>query len=150
MKPLVQLGAILGISLMAAGATYWVKGAPTRKLVCDPKTLKADEVCLDAIPSNIPILWVDARHRADWEKTGKPGSILWNLDATEDMATFEAEAAAHLMEARRVIVYCGDENCGLSRQVAARIRELGLADQVQVLHGGWRALNEAGLTKTDR
>ncbi|MFT4175820.1 MAG: rhodanese-like domain-containing protein [Luteolibacter sp.] len=147
MKPLLQLGAILGISLMAAGATYLVKGAPARKLICDPALLKPDEICLEAVPTDQPILWVDARSRKDWEETGKPGSMLWNLDATEDMSVFEAEAATRLMDARRAIVYCGDENCGLSRQVADRIRALGLADQVLVLHGGWRALKEAGMTK---
>jgi hypothetical protein len=47
----------------------------------------------------------------------------------------------------QVIVYCSDENCGVSHQVADRIRKLQLGAQVSVLHGGWRALNEAGLTR---
>jgi hypothetical protein len=46
-----------------------------------------------------------------------------------------------------VIVYCGDENCGLSRQIADKIRGLQLGAEVLVLRGGWRALSEAGRIK---
>ena len=100
----------------------WIKGPPGRAFVCDPATLKPDEVCLEQIPPDAKILWVDARSRKDWEKSGVPGSVLWNLDPGEDMQAFEAEAAMRIMETPRVVVYCGDENCGLSRQVAERIR----------------------------
>jgi hypothetical protein len=51
------------------------------------------------------------------------------------------------METPRVIVYCGDENCGLSKQIAERIIGLGLGADVSVLRGGWRALQEAGRIK---
>ncbi len=73
--------------------------------------------------------------------------MLWNLDPAEDMQAFEADVALHIMDTPQVIVYCGDENCGVSRQVADRIRKLQLGAQVSVLYGGWRALNEAGLTR---
>ena len=147
MKAIGQLLAIGIISLAAAGGTYLVKGPPTRTVQCDPATLKPDEVCLQEIGPDEAVLWVDARHRKEWEKNGMPGSTLWNLDADEDMQAFEADVAMRIMETPRVIVYCGDENCGLSRQVADRIRSLGLASEVSVLHGGWRALSEAGLVK---
>ncbi len=147
MKAVGELLAIGFISLAAAGGTYLVKGPPLRTLICDPSSLKPDEVCLEQIPADAKILWVDARHRKEWEKNGLPGSVLWNLDVTEDMQEFEAEVAMRIMETPQVIVYCGDENCGLSRQVADRIRALGLAEKVSVLHGGWRALSEAGRIK---
>lgn len=147
MSAVGQLAAIALISLAAAGGTFWLKGPPGRAFVCDPATLKSDEVCLQQIPTDSKILWVDARLRKEWEKNGIPGSVLWNLDPTEDMQAFEAEAAMRIMETPRVIVYCGDENCGLSRQIAERIRGLQLGAEVSVLHGGWRALSEAGLIK---
>ena len=147
MNAICQLLAIGCISLAAAGATYLLKGPPERAFVCDPATLKPGEVCLEQIPPEAKILWVDARSRKDWEKTGVPGSILWNLDPGEDMQAFETEAAMRIMETPRVVVYCGDENCGLSRQVADRIRRLGLGAEVSVLHGGWQALKEAGRIK---
>jgi rhodanese-related sulfurtransferase len=147
MKPWAQLAVIATISLAAAGGTYLVKGPPKRLLHCDPASLKADEVCLQTIPSGSNVVWVDARKRSDWEKNGVTGSLLWNLDPAEDMQAFEAEVAARIAETPRVIVYCGDENCGVSRQVADRIRALDLGAEVSVLRGGWRALSEAGRVK---
>ena len=142
-----QLAAIAIISLAAAAGTFWIKGPPERLFVCDPATLKADEVCLQQISPTEKILWVDARLRKDWEKSGLPGSVLWNLDPSEDMQAFEADAAMRIIETPRVIVYCGDENCGLSRQIAERIRGLQLGAEVSVLRGGWRALKDAGRIK---
>jgi len=144
MKAVVQLAVISACALAAAGATWLVKGPPHRALLCDPKAIAADEVCLQHIPDGAAVLWIDARSRADWKKNGLPGSILWNLDPAEDMNAFEAETAMRIAETPRVIVYCGDENCGVSRQVAKRILDIGLTDDVKVLHGGWRALAEAG------
>lgn len=142
-----QLVTIAGISLAAAVGTFWTKGPPERTFACDPATLKADEVCLQQISPDAKVLWVDARLRKDWQKNGVPGSVLWNLDPSEDMQAFEAEIAMRIMETPRVIVYCGDENCGLSRQIAERIRSLQLGAEVSVLRGGWRALSEAGRIK---
>ena len=142
-----QLAAVAFISLAAASGTYWIKGPPARNYICDPSLLKPGEVCLQQVPPDAKVLWVDARSRKDWEKTGVSGSVLWNLDPAEDMQAFEAEIAIRIMETPRVIVYCGDENCGLSHQIAERIRGLQLGAEVSVLRGGWRALNEAGKTK---
>lgn len=147
MSPLGQLAAIGFISITAAVGTYLIKGAPTRSFFCDPATLKPGEVCLEQVPTDAKVLWVDARSRMDWEKSGLPGSVLWNLDPAEDMQVFEADIALKIMETPRVIVYCGDENCGLSSQIADRIRSLGLGAEVSVLKGGWRALSEAGRIK---
>src|SRR5262245_10565757 len=124
MNATAQLAVIAGMAFAAAGGTYLVKGPPKRVLHCDPATLKPDEVCLESIPAGAEVLWVDARRRADWEKNGVPGSVLWNLDPAEDMQAFEADVAAKVVATPRVIVYCGDENCGISRQVAQRIRAL--------------------------
>ena len=147
MNSVAQLAVIAAISMAAAGGTYLVKGPPKRLLHCDPATLKPDELCLEAIPVDADVVWVDARKRADWEKNGVPGSLLWNLDADEDMQALEAEAAVRIAMNPKVVVYCSDENCGVSRQVAERIRALGLGAEVFVLRGGWRALSEAGRVK---
>lgn len=144
MNALAQLAIISSIAVAAAGGTFLIKGPPQRALRCDPATIQPDEVCLEQIPPDAAVVWVDARSRTDWQKNGLPGSVLWNLDPAEDVAVFEAEVAMRIAETPRAIVYCGDENCGVSRQVAARIREIGLEAEVSVLHGGWRALSEAG------
>ncbi|MEO5713118.1 MAG: rhodanese-like domain-containing protein [Luteolibacter sp.] len=147
MKALGQLTAVVAISLAAAGGTFLIKGPPRRSYICDPATLKPDEICLEQISSDAKILWVDARSRSQWEKSGLPGSVLWNLDPAEDMQAFEAEIVPKILETPRVIVYCGDENCGLSREVAKRIRALDLGAEVSVLRGGWQALVDAGRIK---
>lgn len=142
-----QFLAIGLISFAAAGATFAVKGAPKRYFICDPKTLLADEICLTDVHDDGKILWVDARIRSDWQKNGVTGSLLWSLDTSEDQQAFEAEIAMRLMDSPIVIVYCGNENCGLSRQVADKIRQLGLGSEVKILKGGWRALHDAGRVK---
>ncbi len=147
MNPWGQLALIAAISLAAAGGTFLIKGPPNRLFRCDPATLKPDQICLDAISAEADVLWVDARRRSDWEQNGVPGSVLWNLDPAEDMQAFEADAAVRIVASPRVIVYCGDENCGVSRQIAERIRKLDLGAEVFVLRGGWRALSEAGRVK---
>jgi rhodanese-related sulfurtransferase len=144
-KAVPQIGFIAVASLAASAVTWLAKGPPNRAFVCHQATLKPGEVCLEQVAGHSGILWVDARSRTDWETSGVPGSILWNLDGAEDMQAFEAETAMKIAEgAARVIVYCGDENCGVSTQVAERIRKLDLGPDVQVLRGGWRALSEAG------
>lgn len=143
----LQLAIIAAISLAAAGINYLASGPPTRKHLCDPAIRKADEICLSEITNTNGILWIDARSRAAWQKNGLPESILWNLDPAEDMQAFEANNAEKIATAKKVIIYCSDENCGLSRQVAERIRKLDLGPQVLVLHGGWRALKDAGRVK---
>jgi len=147
MRPWRQLAMVAALALAAAGATWRVKGPPNRLFHCDPATLKSDEVCLESIAADAPVVWVDARPRTAWEQSGVPGSLLWNLDPAEDMQAFEAAAAVRIAVTPRVIVYCGDENCGVSRQIATRIRALDLSAQVAVLRGGWRALSEAGRVK---
>jgi len=145
MNSIVQLAAVVGISALGAGGTFLVKGAPNRILVCDPATLKPDEICLDQVVE--PVLWIDARLRREWQTNGLTGSLLWNTDPKENVSEFEATVAEKLLETPNVVVYCGDESCGISRQVANQIRALGIANEVKALRGGWRALNEAGRIK---
>ncbi|MCX8496065.1 MAG: rhodanese-like domain-containing protein [Akkermansiaceae bacterium] len=144
MNTIAQLATIACISLGAAVGTFWIKGPPQRRLDCNPATLRPGEICLEQIPPDAKILWVDARPRSQWQRNGLPGSVLWSLDHSENLQAFEAEVAARIIETPRVIVYCGDENCGLSHQVAAQIEALQLDAEISVLHGGWRALDDAG------
>ncbi|MGD9420505.1 MAG: rhodanese-like domain-containing protein [Verrucomicrobiota bacterium JB025] len=144
MKVVAQISVVAGLALAGSGVTYLVTGAPDRGVACDPAGLKADEICLDQVPDQV--VWVDARLRGEWEQSRAPGAVLWNLDPAEDMQAFEAAAMGAMFEARLVVVYCTDEGCGTSRQVAERIRGLGLGTEVKVLFGGWRALSAAGIT----
>lgn len=145
MRPLVQAAVISALAFAAAGVVWRVKGPPVRAVPCDAAVLKPGEVCLDQVPGGADVLWVDARTRREWEADGLPGSVLWSLESGEDMLAFEADLAGRLMAGpSRVVVYCGGVDCELSHDVAKRILALDPAAPVVVLHGGWRALQQAG------
>ncbi len=146
MKLAGQMAAIVLAALAGAGATYLVHGPPARGVVCDAATLKADEVCLSRVMDqwHNDVVWVDARSRKEWREQSVAGSVLWNLDQDEDMQAFEAAGAVRMVDGQRVVVFCTNENCGTSRQVADRVRGLQMGNEVFVLHGGWRALATAG------
>ncbi len=149
MKAWAQLAAVLALTAAAAGTTYWVKGPPQRAPRCEAAKLQADEVCLQRVMDEWQgkVLWVDARPRGDWARDGMAAALLWNLDTHENMQAFEAEVAGRMLDGSRVVVYCSNENCGVSRQVAERIKALQLGNEVYVLYGGWRALAAAKLTR---
>lgn len=141
----LQLVAVMGLSLAGAGGTYLLRGAPTRVTECDPATLKAGEICLQQVTE--PVVWIDARPRKEWEANGLAGSILWNLDPAEDENAFEAEAMMQILENPRVVVYCSNEDCGVSKQVAEKVQALDASFEVKALRGGWEALRAAGRVK---
>ncbi len=140
MSALAQFLAVGVISLAAAGGSWLLRKPPVGKpaFTCDPAKLRDDEICLADVKGNV--LWVDARSRSEWQATGLKGSVLWNMDTKEDGNVFEAEAAPHIAAAELVVVYCGSEKCGTSREVAGRIRRMELGPPVKVLHGGWDAI----------
>lgn len=143
----VQTAIIAGVALVASAVTFKIAGPPERGVVCRREALKPGEICLGDVTQRWDgkVLWIDARQRADWEKNGVQGSILWNL--TEDQQAFEAAAMERLVEGLPVIVYCDSASCGVSAQVAAKIRALEVAPEVHSLHGGAEALKAAGLIK---
>lgn len=147
MKWLKQLAVLLGITVASAGLTWLIKGPPAAPTIlkCDPATLAKDQICLADVTGNV--LWVDARPRSEWEKNGISGSLLWNLDPNENQQEFEAQVAMRAIEAELVVVYCGSEACGSSRQIADRIGNLQLGTPIKVLYGGWEALRDSSLAQ---
>jgi rhodanese-related sulfurtransferase len=143
MNTLTQFVAIGMISLAAAGGSWLLRQPLLEKaaFTCDPAKLRDDEICLDDVRGNV--LWVDARSRSEWNKNGLKGSILWNMDAKEDANLFEAEAMPHIVAAEMVVIYCGSEKCGTSREVAGKIRRMDLDLPVKVLYGGWNAIKDS-------
>ena len=145
MNAVAQLAVVSAISLAAAGATWFVKGSPVsaepKVVQCDPASLAKDEICLADVGEDV--LWVDARPRSEWEENGLEGSVLWNLDANENSQAMEAEVATAIVSSQpaMVVVYCGSEACGTSKQIAALIRSLDFGPPVKALHGGWDALS---------
>jgi rhodanese-related sulfurtransferase len=145
MNTVLQFATVGFIAAAAAGGTYLIKGPPARTVLCDPATLQTGEICLDQVVE--PVIWIDARPRKDWEANGLPGSILWNLDPAEDAHAFEAEAMMKILENPKVVVYCSNEDCGVSKQIAERVRALDPTFDVKALRGGWQALKDANRVK---
>ncbi|MEP2775773.1 MAG: rhodanese-like domain-containing protein [Luteolibacter sp.] len=143
MNAVAQLAAIGILASLAAGGSWLLRTppAPPQPFACDPTAIAEDEICLADVAEGA--LWVDARPRADWERNGVTGSILWNFDPAEDAGKFERDAAMQIIGAPQVVVYCGSEACGTSRQIADRIRRLDLGPPVKVLYGGWDALKDS-------
>jgi rhodanese-related sulfurtransferase len=140
MNAVAQFAAIGILSSFAAGASWYFRDEPEKPVlfVCDPATIAEDEICLADVTEGV--LWVDARSRAEWERNGLEGSILWNFDPVEDAQKFESEGAMQIISAPLVVVYCGSKACGTSRQIAELIKKLQLGPDVKVLYGGWDAL----------
>jgi rhodanese-related sulfurtransferase len=137
MKSVFQIAILLAISASAASISWFARDKhpkPAPVPICDPATIKADEICFEQVPENA--LWIDARTRNEWQKNGYPNSILWNLDPSEDANKMEADACSKIAESKLVVVYCTSQACDTSRQIAKKIQKLELGIEVKVLHGG--------------
>lgn len=146
MKVLSQMIAVAALAIAGAGATWLIVGSPDRGVVCDEAKLEPGEVCLQSLmPFVTEILWVDARPRADWTRDGVPGSILVTEHRDENLDALVAEAFPRLVGAKRVVVYCSDVDCGTSKLIAKTLGELDAGPSIVFLHGGWRALDAAGM-----
>lgn len=87
---------------------------------------------------NDEVLWIDARSAEAYEAGHQPGALRlppgeWN-ELLPDL--FEQIAASE----RPIVVYCDGEKCGKSKDVAERLREIGVPE-VYHLRGGWAELN---------
>ncbi|OAM87823.1 rhodanese-like domain-containing protein [Termitidicoccus mucosus] len=88
----------------------------------------------------VPPLIIDARPAADYAAARIPGalpleSVRWEEQLPRIVEQWRPDAP--------VLVYCSDEGCGVSRDVARRLKsELGLPG-IYVLKGGWRAWQAA-------
>lgn len=95
----------------------------------------AERVTLQTVRGwNRPVLWVDARTRAEFESGHVPAATLLNEDAWESLLP---EFLGRWQPGQPVVVYCG-ASCESSRRVALRLRLAGIQD-VHVLEGGWDA-----------
>lgn len=147
MKALGQAALLCALTGVAGIATWKIKGAPDRTVPCEISQLKEGEICLSTVMAEWQnnVVWVDSRLRSDWEKDGLPGSLLITTANGENFDQLLEQAVPSLAEGKNVVVYCSDVGCGTSLEIAKRIREFGLAPEVKALHGGWKALQQAGL-----
>ena len=142
-KTLLEILALLGVTLAAAGVTWKSSGgvAPLKE-VCDPAQLEDGYICYAEAAQLENVVWVDARTRELWKLNGFPNSILLTDHPSEDWPSLLEEGFGALSMAEAVVVYCSTEGCGSSEPVAQKIQELGLLgeEQIFVLQGGWKSL----------
>ena len=81
-------------------------------------------------------IWIDARPQDEFEREHVPGALLLNEDRWSEL--FPQVLAVWAPE-KRVVVYCGSESCGSSREIAHRLRKEAGLTNVFVLEGGWEA-----------
>jgi len=81
-----------------------------------------------------PVLWIDARHRKDYDAAHIPDAILLNEDEWSEL--FPA-CVEKWQPGMKVVVYCSSRQCDASKSVAARLRKEAAMEDVYVLKGGW-------------
>ena len=143
-----QLAMLLSCTALIGWLHHTLLPAPSARITCDPSQLPAEEICLSTVVNDWgnDCIWVDARRRSEWEKNGIAGSILLTTADGENFDQLLETAFPLLAEKqKRVVVYCGDLGCGMSREIAKRIRDYQLVPEVRALHGGWKALEQAGM-----
>jgi len=126
--------SILGLAILLAAAALALDPR-ARALLRDAPA--ADEIALATARAHAgPVLWLDARPAADFNRNHIPDAIPLNLDEWD---TRIVEVLTRWQPGTRVIVYCDDRSCSSSRAVAEKLRREYQFDDVLILHGGWAA-----------
>ena len=81
-------------------------------------------------------IWIDARPEAEFEQEHVPGALPLNEDRWNELLP---QMLAAWSPEKQVVVYCGSDGCGSSREVARRLRKEAQLKNVFVLEGGWEA-----------
>ena len=122
-----RTGELLLLSFLGAVGVAFVNPLPE-----GPPKVSLDE--LRGNPSFSEILWVDARSEMDYSSAHVPGAVWLNEQEWEvGLIGFMAEWEPGV----DVVVYCGDESCGSSSAVAARLMNELELEEVFVLENGW-------------
>jgi rhodanese-related sulfurtransferase len=114
--------------------------AHPRRPVCAPPGEITEAAWREVAGWPVPPLIIDARPAADYARARIPGALPLEPARWEEQLPRVVE---QWNPGAPVLVYCGDEGCGASRDVARRLKnELGLTN-IHVLKGGWRAWQAA-------
>ncbi len=138
MTTLRQVGLLTVLALVPAlAAALWHPGLARGAR----PALRPHEVTIETVQTwRGPILWLDARPAADYERGHVPGALLLNEAQWESQLTVVLDAWQPGM---KTIVYCGASTCEASAAVARRLRDDFDLAEVYFLHGGWSAWQHA-------
>ena len=126
-----ECALILALAAVPAVLTFWLHPKHATLTWAKPETVQVE---LSEVMRWPPVLWVDAREAAAYGKEHVPGAVLLNETDWNRLIPGFLEA---WRPGVKVVVYCSEQTCDASEEVARRLRrELGLAG-VYVLKGGW-------------
>ncbi len=83
------------------------------------------------------VVWIDARPASEFSEGHHPGAVRLTLEEFDDLLFdhFDSLAGA----GRPLVVYCDGARCGKSKEIAAKLRDVGLPE-AYYLTGGWGVL----------
>lgn len=149
-----QMAILLGVAALASGGHWLAEGRPSGIPAVELESipLKEGEIQLSTLQQEglEGVLFIDARRNDEWQRDGLEGSINITSLSDEDLVGQLAPHFEALTTARRIVVYCGDIHCGLSHELADRLKadfSDMLGGELSVLHGGMTALEVAGLVR---
>tara|TARA_R110002111_G_scaffold41050_6_gene76394 strand:- start:399 stop:743 length:345 start_codon:yes stop_codon:yes gene_type:complete len=100
--------------------------------------LQQGEVTLATVRAwSADVLWLDARQAEAYESDHYPGALPLNEDEWESLLLPVLEG---WLPGTKIVVYCDDQACRASHDVADRLREETGWEDIHVLHGGWALL----------
>jgi len=79
-------------------------------------------------------VWLDARPDADFAAGHVPGALQLNEDRWDDLLP---AMLTQWSPERKLVVYCSQQSCNASHEVAERLRKEDGPKEVYVLQGGW-------------
>lgn len=96
------------------------------------------EVTLDTVRgwATAP-MWIDARTASAFAAGHRDGAVPLNLTMWQDQIQ---DVIERWVPGQPLVIYCDQQACHESAQVARKLREDYRLPDVWVLHGGWRAL----------
>ncbi len=82
------------------------------------------------------VIWVDARPAEEFEQDHIPGAFSLNEDRWNELLP---QFLGQWSPEKKVVVYCNEQSCNASREVAKRLRDEAQLKNVFVLDGGWES-----------
>jgi rhodanese-related sulfurtransferase len=122
---------LAALALLPAVAAAWYH--PHRPSWNEDVFLPDEILVTAAMAQTDPVLWIDARPQKEFDARHVPGALCLNEDDWDRQLPAVLSA---WNPAEMVVVYCSSNACQSSREVAERLRQVGLAP-VYSLKGGW-------------
>ena len=137
-RTLRQVGVLVFLALLPGiGQAVYLRD----RVAWDAKARSADEIKVEeAIAFGDQVIWVDARPDHEFAQEHVPGAIQLNEERWDELLPQMLEVWS---PEKKVIVYCGKEACGASREVVRRLRTEAELKNAFILAGGWDAWRNA-------